>query len=1026
MKSTRLLSATALIGTGLFAMPPALAQEGGIEPVAPVAADATPQDEGQSEIVVTGSRIRLPNLDSLEPRVTVGAQYLEARNLTNVADALNEIPGIRGSITPNGEQATFGQGVNFANMFRLGTNRTLTLVNGRRVVSSALPSNFAQAGSTPGTQVDLNLIPAILIDRIDRVAIGGAPVYGSDAIAGTVNVILKDRFQGLDLRLTNAITQYGDNHRFNVSGAYGFDFADGRGNLTLAASYEEVDGVTTRARAKLRGIGNQLNPTAAQAAAWGPAGRSPANDGRINPNIGFDGGSADNIPGIILVENAGLPMLSRNGVVLANGSSGSIDFRYQFARDGSLVPYNPGTIYNAALTSLSAGNANGDGFVYSDFTQIAGNSRRVSANLFFNYDLTDDIRLFSEAMYFHGFGDEIVQQGTLNATVGSAVSRDLTFSVNDPRLSQQARTLLQANGVTTFRVSRINADLADTTGYAKNDLYRGVLGVAGKFDALGGRSFDFELSGNYGRNDFNDFNQNIHQQHFVNAINNCVVAPAVNATPGFTPVADAACQPLDIFGDGRRSQAAFDYVVVNTLARSRIEQWVVNANVGGSPFDLFGNPVGFNLGYEHRNEKASFMPDAFLRSSAGRSAALVPVSGQYNLDELFGEVLAPLVTPDNGAFVHSAQVFARGRYVDNTVNGGFFAWAAGGSFAPIRDLTLRGNYTRSFRAPAITELYLPVTNNFTNVADICSAATRNQGPVPAIRAANCTAFLTRYPNATPLLAATVQVSGRTGGNAALENEQADSFTFGAIARPRFIPGLSIAVDYLNIRIKQPIARLTVAQIAQACFDNPEFDANDPANGNGFCSRIRRDANGQVVNDPLNPAVVSTYINGVAEKFDGIQATLDYTTALDAVGVPGTLAIGGELLYVRSRTVDTTGIAPTRSDGTVGDPQFQGLLALRYANDDVAVSTYFNYTGEQLVSRLNRGPSPNGAREFDQYDDFVTVNASVAFKVEKRMTLTLSATNLTNRIGQAYYGYIVPASVNDALGRRFAASAAMKF
>lgn len=1024
MKTHWVFAATALAGSGLFAAAPALAQDGAGEPVIANAPAAT--DEA-GEIVVTGSRIRSPNVASLEPRAVVAAQYLEDRNLTNIADALNEIPGIRGSITPNGEQSSFGQGVNFANMFRLGTNRTLTLVNGRRVVSSALPSNFATAGSsTPGTQVDLNSIPAILIDRIERVAIGGAPVYGSDAIAGTINVILKERFHGLELRATNGITEEGDNHRFNISGAYGFDFAGGRGNLTVALSHDEVKGIVTNDREKLRGIGNLPNPTAAQAAAWGPPGRLPSNDGRVNPNIGFDGGASDNIPGLILAENAGLPMLSRNGVVLGPLASSPLNFRYQFARDGSLVPYNPGIIYSAPLTSLSAGSSNGDGFVFTDFTQITGNSRRTTANLFFNYDLTDDVRLFAEGMYYKGFSDEIIQQGTLNATVGSAMSRELTFSVTDPRLSQQARDLLTANGVTTFRVSRINADLADQTGYAKNDLYRGVLGVAGKFDGPGGRAFDFEVSGTFGRNDFNDHSQSIHQQRFVNAINNCVVAPAVNATPGFTPVADPACQPLDIFGDGRRSQAAFDYVVVDTVARSRLEQWVFNANVGGSPFDLFGNPVGFNLGYEHRNEKASFMPDAFLRSTAGRSAALAPVGGSYNLDEVFGEVVVPLLTPDNGAIFDSAQIFARGRYVDNTVNGGFFAWAAGGSFSPVRDLTFRGNYTKSFRAPAIVELYLPTTNSFTNVNDICSAATRNTGPVPAIRSANCAAFLTRYPTATPLLATTVPVVGRSGGNAALENEQADSFTFGVIARPRFIPGLSIAVDYLNISIKQPIARLTVAQIAQACFDNPDFDAGDPANGNEFCSRIRRDANGQVVNDPLNPGVNSTYVNGVAEKFDGIQATLDYRTALDAVKLPGTLAVSGELFYVRARTVDVTGIAPARSDGTVGDPQFQGLLALRYETDAVAVSTYFNYVGEQLISRLQRAPAPNGAREFDQFDDFVTVNASVAMKVQDQMTLTASVTNLTNRIGQPYYGYVIPTSVNDALGRRFAVSARMNF
>ena len=199
------------------------------------------ENTGSGAIVVTGSRIRLPNLSSFEPTVTVDSTYLEDRGITNVADALNEIPGFRGSVTPAGGQATFGQGVNFINTYGLGSNRTLTLLNGRRVVSSNVTTIFGNA--SPGTQVDLNTIPVILIDRIDRVSVGGAPVYGTDAIAGVVNIVLKKQFEGLEMRATTAITERGDNFRWNVTGAGGLNFADDRGNITGAFSYEKVDGV---------------------------------------------------------------------------------------------------------------------------------------------------------------------------------------------------------------------------------------------------------------------------------------------------------------------------------------------------------------------------------------------------------------------------------------------------------------------------------------------------------------------------------------------------------------------------------------------------------------------------------------------------------------------------------------------------------------------------------------------------------------------------------------------------------------
>lgn len=1022
MKISQLLSATALAGAVAFFPQSAIAQDQ--ETTEESRELPATENENPEEIVVTGSRIRRTSFDLFEPTISIGSQYLEDRGLTNVADALNELPGFRGSVTPNGAQGGFGQGVNFINSFGLGSNRTLTLINGRRVVSSNVTTIFGNAA--PGTQVDLNIVNPILVERIDRVAIGGAPIYGSDAIAGTLNVITKNRFNKLEIQGTAAVTEYGDNFRYNFSAGYGHDFAGGRGNISIAASYEEVDGVLTNDRPFLRnGVGGQLNPTSALAAQLGPAGRTPLNDGRINPNIGFNDSASDGFPGTVLVTRAGIPSLSRGGVIANIGALRPLDFNYQFAPDGTLIPYDRGTLYGGVITAAASRNSDGDGFVFNDFTQITSNVRRISANLFTNYELTDNIRVFAEGLYFNGRGDELIQQQSFQSTLFGGASGPLTFSVNNPLLSTQARNLLVANGYSTFRVSRINLDLGDATGVSENDLYRVVGGTDGTFEAFG-RSFNFEVTGTWGRTDYRDISQQINQQNFVNAINGCVTNPTVNATPGFTPTADARCVPLSVFGEGAPSRAASAYVIQDTIANSRIEQWVINANVGGSPFDLFGNPVSFNVGYEHRDESANFVPDPFLQQGLGRSVAILPTSGSFNLDEVFGEINLPIFTPNNDFFFHNLELFARGRYVDNTVNGGFFAWAAGGTFSPIKDVQFRGNYTKSFRAPAVVELFAPVTNTFTTVADLCAPGNINAGPVPDIRSRNCAAFLARFPNATPLSAATATVPGRSGGNSALLNEEANSFTFGVVVRPRFIPGLVVSVDYLDIDLSQPIANLTVAQIVSGCFDNANFNADDPANGNSFCSQIRRDANGQVPADPANPAVTSGFVNGQRVLFEGIQAEADYVTKLTGLKVPGSVSMAGSLFYVKRRIVDTTGIAPARSDGVLGDPEFQGQLRLRYFNDSFAISTNINYFGEQLVSRFNRAPGPNDNREFDQYDDFVTIDASISFDVNETFQLSGSVTNLTNRVGQEYFGIIAPASVNDPFGRRFAITARVRY
>jgi outer membrane receptor protein involved in Fe transport len=229
-----LLAASALAGG--FAISPAVSAQGA--PAAPPAtapaatpakAPATPPPPpppmvdvapasdavGNELITVTGSRIRRAGFDTLEPALVVSQEYLDKRGLTNVADALNELPGFGVGVTPEGGQSGFGVGQNFVNRFGLGSQRTLTVVNGRRFVSSNAATIFGPAGNSngPGLQVDLNVIPQIMVERIENLTIGGAPTYGSDAIAGTVNIILKRKFEGLEVRALSGLSERGDGQR---------------------------------------------------------------------------------------------------------------------------------------------------------------------------------------------------------------------------------------------------------------------------------------------------------------------------------------------------------------------------------------------------------------------------------------------------------------------------------------------------------------------------------------------------------------------------------------------------------------------------------------------------------------------------------------------------------------------------------------------------------------------------------------------------------------------------------------------
>lgn len=1008
--STKLrLSAGSLAVGFALATTPAFAQDND-EEVVDVTTDAA--EEVQGAITVTGSRIRLPNLESTEPTVTITDEFIDQRNFINVADALNDLPIIRGSVTPDGGQAAFGQGVNFVNIFGLGTNRSLTLVNGRRVVSSNTPTLFGPGA--PGLQVDLNVIPAALVKRVDIASTAGAPVYGSDAIAGTINLILDDEYEGLELTGTSSIYQQGDGFSYRLEGVYGASFGDGRGHIQLSGFYTETDGILQNQRQIFRDqIENEPNTV---------------NVNRLDSNAPLNTGPADGVPTQVGFQRVNLFILSNNGVLFGGplGIFSGSPTPFQFNAAGELVPFDLGTPLSGIRTT------GGDGFRFVDFGQLTSDLRRAGANAFINYDITDNINIFTELQYYDARADELVQQPTFNTPFFGGGSAGVTFSIDNPFLTDQARGVLQGAGVNTFTVSRANVGFADLTGFAETELVRGVLGARGDFELLG-KDWNWETSVVYGKTEVADNRQDINQQNFTNAINVttdaagnivCDANPASPVQAGFTPVADPNCVPFNFFGL-LASPEALDYVISQNVTLSELEQVVVNANVGGSLFEIFGNDVGVNIGYEHRRESGEFTPSDFEQQGLGRGAAITPISGSFNVDEVFGEVLVPLVTPENDFLVESITAYARGRYVDNTVNGGFFSWAAGGSIAPVPDIEFRGNFTRSFRAPAITELFLPESPSFSFVADLCSQVTPPAaGNNEPARQRNCAAFNAAFPNRNdPQLAAQRSLPSISGGNPNLENEQADSYSLGVILRPWFAPGLSVTTDYVNISISDPIANLTAAQINVACFDNDDFNTADPANGNNFCSLIQRDAIGEVIADAANPGVRTGFTNGNAIDFEGIQSEMNYSTALEGVGIPGNLALRGSMQVVLRRVIDITGVAPGRSDAELGDPTWSAQLTAQYSQDNWGFGTVLNYTGEQLFSRTGRGPDE---RQFDQLRGFVTADFNVFFETDDDFRLNLVVENAFGRECQRLNNFCFPGGINDAFGRRFSASVTKSF
>lgn len=990
--------------------------------------------DAPNTITVTGSRIQLPAAaESKTPIVVLDEEYIEDRNLTNVADALNELPIYQGSVTPAGAQGSFGQGVNFVNTFGLGSNRTLTLINGRRFVNSNPPTVFNNAGA--GTQVDLNVVPSVLIDRIETVAVGGAPIYGSDAIGATTNVILQTRFDDIVLTGTTGITERGDNFRYNVQGVAGFNFLDDTLNVTFAASHDEVDGVLQTAR----NIFNQDIQSLRNRAIPGGI----ADQNRVNPNFTNDnGGGVDNPDGnppFVQFRNTTLPFLSRGGVIFG----GPLNLSRQFDRSGNLVPFDTGEIVEGIRA------VGGDGFQFSDFGQITSDLRRTTGNIFVTWEVVPNIELYAEGWYFKSRADELVQQPTFNAVLFGGASGGLTIRNDNPFLNDQARGVLAGAGVTQFTLSRLNVDLADLTGFGENEVIRGVIGARGDFEALG-RTWNFDVSYNRGRAEVNTFRQDLNRQNFINATNVtrdasgqivCTTARTRNGgtgftAPGGTPVADPSCVPLNLLGEGLASQAAIDYVIEDSFVGSTLDQEVINANLGSTLFDLWGaGPIGFNIGYEHRREKGSFDPDEFTLQGLGRAVPIAAVSGSYNLDEVFGEVLFPIVSPDNDIpFIETFELTGSARYVDNTVNGGFTAWSGGARLSPISDITFRGNFTRSFRAPAISELFSPRAGAFGFIGQPCENP--DGGVNPDVRSANCAAFLAAFPNANLDPSADASIPILVGGNPNLANEEADAWTLGVVFQPSFLNRFVLAVDYVNVEINNPIIFLGTADLVTGCFDNPDFNTADPANGNQFCSAIQRlprgtigtlpngtqgDIGGFVVNDPAAPGVSTGFANGVQFNYEAMQGVFSWTLP-SVFGGSGTLAFNGSALYTLKRDFNNLGVVVNRTDGTFGDPQFTAQLNVRYNTDDWGLFLSSNFVGAQRAVREELNVE---IREFNERNAYALFNASVFFNVEENFRLTLAVTNLLDRQFQnSYFG--AANGIADTLGRRFSVTARTRF
>lgn len=929
------------------------------------------------EIIVTGSRIPRTAFESLQPATVLDAEQLELRGSTSLAAMLNEQAGFSTPFTsPIGPQNGAEVGQNFVDFLGLGPRRTLTLVNGRR-----FPAGVSPAGRG-GLSVDLNTIPEVLVDRVETIAVGGAPIYGSDAIAGTVNIILKDDFEGFDfVGSLGGSPDFNDAEEYRLGATWGTNFADGRGNIALATQFTSVNGIRytdRRETASLVGFETPGDPDSPYALELFQD-LTVAVDNNTAYPLFFGDMFFFNIAG--------------NGIPLdINDPNSPIS---QFDQNGNLLPFVPG-----GGTGSPIFQDGGDGLKLSEFRSLYTDLERLNFNILGHYDLTDSTRLTAELWFARDDAQELVAQPYYQSPIfgglpannyGNVGEGPLPVLIDNPYLLPATRATIGAaldvvhdfdnDGSADPTIDTDGDGVPDAVGFwrggplsnilpsqdsgATRYLYRAAVGLDGEI-RIADRDFVWDAWISYGRTQSEDRYDVIIKPRLDQAIQ------VVTGSGGEPACADPSngCVPLDVIGVP--SAEAIDYVLKSVTDDVRIEQRVISANIGGDLFDLPAGPVSASLGFEFRNEKAAFDPNEFSENGM-TSFELVPISGQFDSREVYFETLVPLLgSSRQSGLMNSLEFEGAVRYVDNSIAGEDTTWTAGLRYRPIEDIELRGNLTESIRAPSITELFTPTSQIVVFARDPCDSRFIDQGNVPETRAANCAADGITQPFTSFIVNASQPAT--LSGNPNLVSEVAESSTFGIIFRPRFIDGFTLSVDWFDIEITNAIENLGPTDIMTACYDSSSF-RSEPA-----CDLFDRDPAGQVID------LQTGFVNVGLIEFEGIQTVLSYDTGLGGFG-DLTVRLNHQFT---EKLVETPGSGNANYyEGEVGRSENRVNLNATWRKGNWKVFSQFRW----LSSAVFDNADDEFTRNPSGIDDWLVIDSGVAYQLSDGIELQLNVDNL---------------------------------
>jgi len=976
----------------------------------PAFAQSAPADEANDEptIVITGSRLASPNLESASPVTVVSAEEIKQTGTTRVEDLVNSLP-----------QVFAGQGANYSNgssgtatlnLRGLGSERTLVLVNGRRVVP----------GDPNTSAADINIIPGAMVKRIDVLTGGASSVYGADAVSGVVNFVMDTDFEGF--RIDGQYSFYNHNNRassqiinpltarnypyptgnsadggaVDATVAFGAAFDDGRGHVTAYAGYRSVSALTQASRDySACSLGAR---TTAQVAA--------------NGALFSCGGSAT----------------SANGT-LFDGTSSTYQIGANRTLTGGFTPYN-----------------------FAPLNYFQRPDERYTAGMFADYEISEALHPYMEFMFMD---DRTVAQIAPSGNFGNTLS----INCDNPLLSAQQLSVLCAPGnLLTMPVNPITgqADVFATVGNSggtafnfidpstgatynrgfaqilrrnveggprRDDLqhtsYRGLLGMKGDL----GEAWSYDAYYQYGRTNFaetyyNDF-----------SVARLTKAMDVVAGPGGTAICrsvrdgtDPNCVPWDIWGLNP-SAASIAYLQTPGFQRGiNTQQILSGAFVGdlgayGLKMPTANDGFGLVLGAEYRKESLEFISDAAFQTGdlAGQGAPTLPVSGSYNVKEFFAEARLPLVQE---SFIHDLTLTGGYRRSSYNVSGGTTfstdTYKIEGEFSPIRDIRFRGGYNRAVRAPTLQDLFAPQRVALDGSDDPCAGF--------AITAANAGCLvqgLTIGQIVTPNPAD--QYNGFIGGNVNLTPEIADTWTVGVVLQPSFLPGFVASVDWFDIKVENAIQGIGADAILSQCTTTA-----DPF----FCNLVQRDSTGSLWRSS-NGFIINTTQNIGGASTRGLDVTAAYSRQIGDIGRVSLNFVGTYLDQLITDDGISTPYDCTGYHGAIcGTPNPEWRHQFRVGletKDGIGASVRWRYFGSVMQDRSSSNPSLSGTTQPAnlRIPAISYFDLSLSAKIGDHYKFNLGANNLLDKQPPSIAGAACPAGpcngntwaqVYDSIGR----------